>query len=67
MPFWHSNAPNTFMRFMNEVIQSLLMKFVVVYFHDILVYNNDKKEYLKHIRLLFTVLNAHKLYAKIEN
>ena len=51
LPYGLCNAPQTFQRFINEVLFDL--DFVFAYIDDILIASKDLDEHLKHIRIVF--------------
>ncbi|XP_074288742.1 uncharacterized protein LOC141613899 [Silene latifolia] len=51
---------------MTEVLRPCLGKFAVVYFDDILIYNNNQFEHLSHLEAVFKILREQKLYGKLE-
>jgi len=66
MPFGLTNAPSTFVHLMNHVLRDCLVKFVVVYFDDILIYSPSFSLHLGHLRVVLSLLSDHKLYANID-
>jgi len=64
MPFGLSNAPATFQSLMNHIFNGILRRFVLVFFHDILVYNINWKDHLQHLEMVLNILKNNKLFAK---
>ncbi|GFW38326.1 transposon Tf2-9 polyprotein [Trichonephila clavipes] len=57
------NAPQTFMRFMHEVLRGLL--FCFVYLNDILCYSENAEEHRSHLRTIFQKLSSYGLKLNI--
>ncbi|KAL0361047.1 UNVERIFIED_CONTAM: Retrovirus-related Pol polyprotein from transposon.6 [Sesamum radiatum] len=64
MPFGLCNAPSTFQAPMNHIFELYLIKFVLVFFDDILVYSKEWGLHLTHLRKVLSLLRQHQLYAK---
>jgi hypothetical protein len=59
MPFGLVNAPSTFQSLMNEVFRSMMRKFVLVFFDDIIVYSKDWDSHMKHLKEVLGILEKH--------
>jgi hypothetical protein len=49
MLFGLTNAPASFQRFINEVLQEYLHSFVIVYLDDILIFLKEEEEHVEHV------------------
>jgi hypothetical protein len=47
------NESSTFQNFMNDTFMNYLNEFVITYLNDIIVYNNNKKKHIRHVRKIF--------------
>ena len=63
--FGLTNAPNTFMRLMNDAFHPYLDKSVVIYLDDILIYSKTAEEHAIHLQEVLEVLRQNKLFAKL--
>src|SRR6202045_4663869 len=62
MPFGLTNAPATFQHFMNDIFSNPLDMFMVVYLDDILVYPEDPKQHVEHVREVLRRLQENSLF-----
>jgi hypothetical protein len=64
MSFGLCNALATFQALMNDVLRPFLRRFVLVFFHDILIYNKSWADHLCHLRAILITLRQHVLFVK---
>ena len=64
MPFGLCNAPSTFQRLMERVLQGLVWKTAVVYLDDVVIFSRTPEEHLEHLREVFRRFEAHRLKLK---
>ena len=62
--FGLTNAPATFQSVMNDTLQGMQGKFVLVYLDDIIVFSRTDKEHLMHLDVVMRVLQKHELFVK---
>jgi hypothetical protein len=63
MPFRLTNVSATFQALMNYILKPFLRWFVLV-FYDILIYNPSWEEHVQQVQLVFKLLCASKLFVK---
>jgi DNA polymerase III gamma/tau subunit len=59
------NESSTFQNFMNDTLMNYLNEFVIAYLNDIIVYNNSKKEHIKHVRKILQRLREANIQADV--
>jgi hypothetical protein len=50
---------------MNDILMNFLDKFVVTYLDDIIVYNNNKKKHIQHVRKILQRLREANIQADV--
>lgn len=62
VPFGLTGAPGTFMALMNDTFREELLKYVVVFLDDILVFSKTAEEHYQHVKLVLDKLHKDKWY-----
>ena len=66
MPFGIANAPATFQRLMSHIFRDDILKILIVYLDDIVIYSENVEEHIRSLDTVFTKLKAHGLKLKGE-
>ena len=66
MPFGLKNAPGTFQRLMNYVLQNYIGKFVAVYLDDIIIYSKTFEQHIDHVNKVLDALRKAILKIKLK-
>ena len=66
MPFSLTNAPASCQHLMNETLHEYLDIFVTVYLDDILIYLENEKEHVEHVKKVLAKLRTNSLLLKLE-
>ena len=64
MPFGLTNAPATFQSTMNDLFRNYLLKFVLVFFDDILAYSPTILDHVAHLEVVLQILQDNCFFVK---
>ncbi len=65
MSFELTNESFIFQNFMNDTLMNYLNEFVVAYLDDIIVYSNNKKKHVQHVRKILQRLREANIQADV--
>ncbi len=66
MSFELINESFIFQNFMNDTLMNYLNEFVVAYLDDIIVYNNNKKKHIQHVRKILQRLRETNIQTNVD-
>ncbi len=59
------NESSTFQNFMNDILMNYLDEFVITYLNDIIVYSNNKKSHIQHVRKILQRLREANIQTNV--
>jgi ribosome-interacting GTPase 1 len=66
MLFGLTNAPASFQRYINKVLQEYLHSFVIAYLDDILIFLGEKEEHVQHVSKVLKKLQEADIKLKLK-
>jgi hypothetical protein len=66
LPFGLCNGPASWQRYMNSLMPEYLDEFVTIYLDDLLIYSENLKDHVKHVRKVLLKLRAAGIPADID-
>ena len=63
--FGFCNAPATFSRLMNNVLEPYVTTFVIAYLDDICIFSETHEQHIENLRLVLQKLREHQLFIKM--
>ena len=66
LAFGLTNAPGTFQRTMNNILQPVIGKICLVYLDDIIVFSKSAEEHVENLKTIFDLLEKANLRLKLE-
>ncbi len=66
MPFCLSNSPAVFQALVNDVLRDMVDRFVFVYIDDILIFSQNERDHVQHVRRVLQRLLENRLFSKVE-
>lgn len=66
LPFGLSNTPATFQSYINTALAKKLDVFVIVYLDNILIYSENPKDHIGHVKWVLERLREHSLFANLK-
>jgi hypothetical protein len=66
LAFGLTNAPGTFQRTMNNILQTVIEKICLVYLDNIIVFSKSAEEHVENLKTIFDLLEKANLRLKLE-
>lgn len=64
LPFGYKNSPAIFQRVIRQILNKYQINFILNYFDDLVVFSNNLKEHLEHLKTIFQICEKENIKLK---